>query len=944
MLYIKGYRRNIGLLLATDAHALLLIFALSPVFLFGITGCAKENETNRIRHPIEYIADKASQVADSLFISGNLEGAFLAYAQLRPDSIQSYAWAKMAEISYVRNELYGLGELHMPSPDEPVDSSRVSLFYEIGRFFKGQSFRISVLMDFINTSVSTSDDMQLMRLSWVHRVLGEYYKERVFKVDSAIHHFQEADQLQNGIVSSSFEKFWIYKKLSDLHMLDRQNLKALHYANQLIALSKHIHDPDHLHFGMALATKGYLMFRFELYSQTDSLISKMIGLFPEHACNKVYAFGLEGLAVSKIKQRDSAGWLAVVDLFEGFEQTCGKGILNRDRWQAQYFYSMGDYPNAIPYFKRSVAYCLQEKRLDIPVFDNQCLLLAESLLSEGNFPESLRYLASGEERMVIDTFIPEEYLQSSFNQHFSFVTYIRFGQVYLDWYRRIGQDKFLDYATLFFEMAGKMSQAYPKDMYEEEFLLFLRNMEDLHGLGMELAYERGLLAGSSKVKQEFYTHAENNRAAMFWKYFRTSDVNNALNPLFKRERQLQTLAIQERINGFPNSELLGPIVSELESIRKKLRGNYAEEYEKILAIESPSLLATCEYLLGGDSSSLLILDHVGDRLYVQFINREKYHVYHIPFGSELEELLIRIQEASSGVSEIQASEFEQISHRLFQSIFPDSIADMISGKVYFIHDPGWFHFNPEVLCTKRNSAESYTQLELLVHRTDFIHAASVKELIRKLRPEVGKETGIGKNIAFYFSDGRTMEKHCRPFPELPGSLREVRHLKGFDRRAELWGGERATKKAFLRVFGRKRIGILHLGLHGKAENQLRDDVRLYFSKQKCGIDTLFGYELLAMHSDIDLVILSSCESGAGKEVIGEGVFSLPRYFSVSGSRAIISSQWSVSDRFSSAFFRRFYHYLTTSNFIEAYFRSKREMARSETFCHPKYWSCFRYYM
>jgi CHAT domain-containing protein len=104
---------------------------------------------------------------------------------------------------------------------------------------------------------------------------------------------------------------------------------------------------------------------------------------------------------------------------------------------------------------------------------------------------------------------------------------------------------------------------------------------------------------------------------------------------------------------------------------------------------------------------------------------------------------------------------------------------------------------------------------------------------------------------------------------------------------------------------------------------------------------LYAGETYSLDLDADLLVLSSCESGIGKLVRGEGMMSLTRGFLYSGTDNIIFSLWKIPDKHTSELMVSFYRKLFSGkNYAEALKQAKLEMIKNESTARPRSWAGF----
>jgi tetratricopeptide (TPR) repeat protein len=92
----------------------------------------------------------------------------------------------------------------------------------------------------------------------------------------------------------------------------------------------------------------------------------------------------------------------------------------------------------------------------------------------------------------------------------------------------------------------------------------------------------------------------------------------------------------------------------------------------------------------------------------------------------------------------------------------------------------------------------------------------------------------------------------------------------------------------------------------------------------------------------ELVVLSACETGLGKEIKGEGLVGLTQGFMYAGARRVVVSLWNVNDKATADLMARFYRgMLREKKTPAAALRAAQmEMSRQKQWQSPYYWAAF----
>jgi len=173
----------------------------------------------------------------------------------------------------------------------------------------------------------------------------------------------------------------------------------------------------------------------------------------------------------------------------------------------------------------------------------------------------------------------------------------------------------------------------------------------------------------------------------------------------------------------------------------------------------------------------------------------------------------------------------------------------------------------------------------------------------------------------------------------------ILNLVPADSRLELTGFG-ATKSA-LKGSELERFKILHIGAHSILNEAYPDLSSLEFSKwDKNGnpLDSsLWLRDISNLRLSAELVVLSACDTGLGKEIKGEGLMSMVRGFMSSGVPRVLDTLWKVDDKQTAGFMAEFYKQLLEKKLSpSAALREAQKALMEKPYTQsPYYWAGFQ---
>lgn len=156
----------------------------------------------------------------------------------------------------------------------------------------------------------------------------------------------------------------------------------------------------------------------------------------------------------------------------------------------------------------------------------------------------------------------------------------------------------------------------------------------------------------------------------------------------------------------------------------------------------------------------------------------------------------------------------------------------------------------------------------------------------------------------------------------------------------------AANRATATATDLSQFRYVHFATHGYLDSERPEFSALVLSlvdeqgKQQSGF--LYAYEIYNLNLPAEVIVLSACETGLGKEIKGEGLVGLTRGFMYAGSPRVVVSLWSVNDRATAELMAKFYQKMLKENMrpAAALRAAQIEMWKNNQWNQPYYWAAF----
>lgn len=312
--------------------------------------------------------------------------------------------------------------------------------------------------------------------------------------------------------------------------------------------------------------------------------------------------------------------------------------------------------------------------------------------------------------------------------------------------------------------------------------------------------------------------------------------------------------------------------------------------------------------------------------------------------------------------ETSRMKFIQLSHQLYQQFIEPMEQQISTAQRLIIIGDGVTNYIPFETLVTSNTLKFFKNLPYLIHEYEISYHYSTTLLVKAKRSPSHQNSNMyafapvydpndyEKNPENQFRDLpliadlnlMTFEASFAPLPESEQEIKAIVglfHKKDKDAHYHL---RQAADETTLKNNLEQSYQFIHIAGHSFADlDEPRFSGITCFQSQQKGVEdgTLYMGEIYNLHTQADLVTLSSCESGFGKLEQTEGLLGLNRAFTYAGTPNVVFSLWKVYDKVSADLMVDFYQYILEGQTYSASLRAaKLNLLKKGETAAPHFWS------
>jgi CHAT domain-containing protein len=223
-------------------------------------------------------------------------------------------------------------------------------------------------------------------------------------------------------------------------------------------------------------------------------------------------------------------------------------------------------------------------------------------------------------------------------------------------------------------------------------------------------------------------------------------------------------------------------------------------------------------------------------------------------------------------------------------------------------------------------------------------AAATKSPPSAVRPG-GPSGAEPANLLARAFRGTAVGQGVAAIPRLIETEREARGIAALAAPADVALGFDASRAAAMSA-KLSDYRIVHFAVHGIVDNthpELSGIVLSLFDRQGQSQDGVLRlHDIYNLKIPADLVVLSACDTGLGKDIVGEGLIGLVRGFMYAGTRRVVASLWEVDDEATSELMTRFYRGMFERRLSPpaALRAAQLDLLKNTKWKAPFYWAAF----